>query len=72
MGVGYKDRQEEWLEGYEIEDAPSMMYHAWTKSIEVGGEQVSLEGLYKQLHAYVRSKLAQFYNEKVFVQRKHE
>ena len=72
MGLGYKDRQEEWLEGYEIEDAPSMMYHAWTKSIEVGGEQVSLEGFYKQLHAYVRSKLAQFYNEKVFVQRKHE
>merc|ERR1712038_1348606 len=64
MSTGYKDRQEEWLEGYEIEDAPSMMYHAWTKSIEVGGEQVSLEGLYKQLHAYVRSKLAQFYNEK--------
>jgi len=64
ISTGYKDRQEEWLEGYEIEDAPSMMYHAWTKSIEVGGEQVSLEGLYKQLHAYVRSKLAQFYNEK--------
>ena len=64
---GFKDRQEEWLEGYEIADAPAMMYEAWARTFDIGGEQISLEGFYKQLHAYIRSKLIDFYNEKVRV-----
>jgi len=64
ISTGFKDRQEEWLDDYEIGDTPGMMYKAWTKTFDIGGEQISLEGLYKQLHAYVRSKLIQHYNNK--------
>jgi len=64
ISTGFKDRQDEWLDDYEIEDTPAMMYEAWTKTFDIGGEQISLEGLYKQLHAYVRSKLIQHYNQK--------
>jgi len=62
--TGFKDRQDEWLEGYEIADAPKMMYDAWARKFDIGGEQISLEGFYKQLHAYIRTKLSEFYNEK--------
>ena len=41
------------------------MYDAWARKFDIGGEQISLEGFYKQLHAYIRTKLSEFYNEKV-------
>jgi len=64
ISTGYKDRQDEWLDDYELDDVPAMMYEAWTKEFDIGGEQISLEGLYKQLHAFVRSKLAEEYKSK--------
>jgi len=60
--IGYENRQDEWLDAYEVDDFPSLVKNAWTKKYAIGGEQISLENFYKQLHAFVRAKLIKVYN----------
>ena len=60
--------QEQWLERYENEDFPSVIQKVWTEELSfAGGQQISLEKFYKQLHAFVRRKLRNFYADQVRV-----
>ena len=48
---------------YESEDFPGLIENVWSSSIVVDGRERSLEMFYKHLHAYVRARLVQEYNE---------
>ena len=60
--LGFPSLKEQWIERYETDDFGSLISKVWTEKLEIGGKTISLEMFYKQLHAYVRSKLRQFYN----------
>jgi hypothetical protein len=59
--------QDQWLEQYEAEDFPTDVYKVWTDETEIAGRKLSLEKFYKQLHAYVRRKLHNFYDKQVII-----
>ncbi len=63
---GFDNLQQQWLERYENEDFPAVIKKVWTEELELaGGQKISLEKFYKQLHAYVRRKLRDFYKDQV-------
>ena len=59
--LGFNDLKEQWLERYESEDFAELIHRVWTEEVEIQGKSISLETFYKQFHAYIRSKLRQFY-----------
>ena len=64
--LGFDNLKELWLERYESEDFPALIQQVWTEAVDVGeGRYISLEGFYKQFHAYVRAKLRDFYADQV-------
>lgn len=64
---GFNSLQDQWLEQYESEDFSTDVYRVWTEETEIAGRKLSLEKFYKQLHAYVRRKLSNFYNKQVII-----
>ena len=65
--IGFDSLQDQWLEQYEADDFPSDVFKVWTEETEIGGRKLSLQKFYKQLHAYVRRKLNNFYKEQVII-----
>lgn len=63
--MGFKDLKESWTEDYEEDDFPALMMKTWTEEHSIAGQNISLEGLFKQVHAYVRLKLINKYNSQV-------
>ena len=78
QSLGFNNLQDQWIEvgvgfifmlnydyfiRYESEDFPGLIENVWTSSIIVDGRERSLELFYKHLHAYVRARLVQEYNE---------
>ena len=63
---GFANLQEQWLERYENENFPSLIQKVWSEELSFpDGQKISLEKFYKQLHAYVRRKLRNFYSDQV-------
>lgn len=65
--LGFNDLKEQWLERYESEDFAELIHRVWTEEVEIQGKSISLETFYKQFHAYIRSKLRQFYKVVVII-----
>jgi hypothetical protein len=79
QSLGFNNLQDQWIERwgkelwscvnydyfvrYETEDFPGLIENVWSSSIVVDGRERSLELFYKHLHAYVRARLVQEYNE---------
>ena len=63
--LGFDNLQQQWLERYETENFPALIYKVWTEPINIAGKHISLEFFYKQFHAYVRGKLRNFYKDQV-------
>ena len=54
------------MERYENENFPSLIQKVWSEELSFpDGQKISLEKFYKQLHAYVRRKLRNFYSYQV-------
>lgn len=64
---GFNSLQDQWLEQYESDDFSTDVYRVWTEETDISGRKLSLEKFYKQLHAYVRRKLGDFYNKQVII-----
>ena len=62
---GFADKSESLKDAYKVDNLKDVVLKIWREEHNVGGRHVSLEGLYKHLHAYVRHKLAAFYNPQV-------
>lgn len=62
QSLGFNNLQDQWLTRYESDDFPGLISEVWSGEFEIGGKTRSLESFYKQLHAYVRNKLAGVYN----------
>ena len=63
---GFKNLADGWQYDYNTDNFGDVVMKVWKEKHQISqGEQISLEDLYKQLHAYIRRRLIKIYNQQV-------